>query len=351
MRMPNKTGTVYRLSGKRRKPWIARVYDGKDEYGVRKYRTLGYYETKTEARKELMQFNQNPYDIDRAKITLKELFLKVREEKKKDLAEITIKDNYDKAFRNFLEPLAEYPFAELRPYHYQPIFDEMAKTRKNTYLKKGTALLSALYRYAIMNDIVSVNYTEGIVLRGKGSEQQDYFTDLELHKMIKQLGKVKDADIIVLMCLTGMRPSEVLNMSRFTVDLDNRIIRNVGIKTAAGKSKRLPIAKIIFPYVKKRFENAENLFFVGLNGKQMTYRHFLDYVYRPALAGMNIDYKSPKACRHTFANITHSLLDDKTRKEIMGHSDIKITNDIYTDIEDGKLLEAFGRVEKSLTNV
>jgi integrase len=79
------------------------------------------------------------------------------------------------------------------------------------------------------------------------------------------------------------------------------------------------------------------------------HRHFLDYVYRPALAGMNIDYKSPKACRHTFANITHSLLDDKTRKEIMGHSDIRITNDIYTDIEDGKLLEAFGRVEKSLT--
>lgn len=351
MRLPNKTGTVYKLSGKRRKPWIARVYDGKDRYGVRKYKTLGYYETKSEAKRELLAYNSNPFDIDNAKITFEEVFKLARNEKAKDLAPSTMRSNYDLMFPRFFDSLKEKPFQELRPYHFQPIFDKMGKTRKKSYLKKGLALLSNVYNYAIMNDLSSVNYSKGIVIRGIDMEAQDFFTEMELHKMIRQMGKVEDADLIVTMCLTGLRPAELLNLSRFTVDLDNRIIRNVGVKTAAGKQKRVPIANIIFPFIKKRYENAENYFFVGLDGKQMTYRHFLDYIYRPTLRAMDIEYKSPKACRHTFANLTLNLLDDKTRIEIMGHSDIRTTNNVYTDIEDQKLVDSFGKVEKSLTKV
>ena len=54
MKLPNGYGSVYKLKGKRRKPWRARITDGfvydlVEDKQVQKYKTLGYYETKQKA--------------------------------------------------------------------------------------------------------------------------------------------------------------------------------------------------------------------------------------------------------------------------------------------------------------
>lgn len=61
LKRPNGYGTVYKLSGRRRKPWIARVTTGWTTAVAKKgkhagqeverqlYQTIGYYETKQEA--------------------------------------------------------------------------------------------------------------------------------------------------------------------------------------------------------------------------------------------------------------------------------------------------------------
>lgn len=351
MKLPNRTGTVYKLSGKRRNPWIARAYVGKDEYNQRIHKTIGYFRTKTDATRALLAYNTNPYNIDAKKATFADVFELARREKKKDLNPSTIEHNYDRVNKKFFSSLQSEVFADLRPMHYQLLFDEMGKTRKSSYLKKGLSLLSVMYRYAIVNDIVLTDYSKGITIRGQQTEAQDYFTEMEVGKMISLMGTVENADVIVLMCLTGLRPTELLELSTFTVDLKERLIRNVGVKTMAGKQKRVPIARILMPYVEKRYHQAKPWFFVGLKGDKMVYRHFLDYVYKPALSGMGLPYKSPKACRHTFANLTLGKLDDKTRKEIIGHSRIETTNNVYTDVEDALLVEKFQKVEESLTKV
>ena len=44
MRLPNGFGTIYKLPGKRRRPWIARVTVGYDDNGKQLYEVVGYYE-------------------------------------------------------------------------------------------------------------------------------------------------------------------------------------------------------------------------------------------------------------------------------------------------------------------
>ena len=348
MKLPNKTGTVYKLSGKRRRPYIARAYAGKDNNGVRKYKTIGYYPTKAEALRELLAYNASPYNLDVNKLTLQDVFNLARNEKAKDLKADTIKHNYDLLFPRFFDSLKNETFTDLRAYHYQPIFDKLAKTRKRSYLLKGKMLLTAIYSYALLNDIVSINYAKGVIVRGQGTEMQAYFTEKELALMIQNMGKVEGIESVVILCLTGLRPIELLEMSKDTVDLENRMIKNVGAKTQAGKHKRVPVAGVIYPYIENRYNNCHYYLYEGLDGHQMTYRRFLDYIYRPALLALGLPYKSPKACRHTFANITHNLLTDKTRQEIIGHTDINLTNNVYTDIEDKKLKQEFSLVEKYL---
>ena len=78
MKLPNGFGSIYKLSGKRRRPWVAAKTFGWqfDEEGQRikqKRQVIGYFATRQEAMTALVQYNENPYDLDSNKITFSEL--------------------------------------------------------------------------------------------------------------------------------------------------------------------------------------------------------------------------------------------------------------------------------------
>ena len=79
MRLPNSFGSVYKLSGKRRKPWAARktvgwktIEDTMQCHPV--YAFIGYYATRAEALQALTAYNENPYDLKADTITFKEVY-------------------------------------------------------------------------------------------------------------------------------------------------------------------------------------------------------------------------------------------------------------------------------------
>ena len=67
MKNPNGYGSVYKLTDKkRRKPWAVRVTDSWDIVDgklKRKYKYLGYYETRKEAMQALAEYNVNPASV------------------------------------------------------------------------------------------------------------------------------------------------------------------------------------------------------------------------------------------------------------------------------------------------
>lgn len=79
MRLPNGYGSVVKMSGKRRKPYMVRKTIGwhLDEAKGRQiqdFQIIGYAETRAEGLKMLAEYNQNPYDVDTAKITFSEVY-------------------------------------------------------------------------------------------------------------------------------------------------------------------------------------------------------------------------------------------------------------------------------------
>lgn len=68
MKNPNGYGTVTKLSGNRRKPWI--VKEGKSG----KQKPIGYTSTKEEGLILLAQYNNDPWDIKTDKIIIDRLF-------------------------------------------------------------------------------------------------------------------------------------------------------------------------------------------------------------------------------------------------------------------------------------
>ena len=81
MKMPNGFGSVYKLSGKRRHPWVASKTFGWEidiNTGNAKQiqKAIGYYATRQEAMTALVNFNTNPYDIDAERITFADVYEK-----------------------------------------------------------------------------------------------------------------------------------------------------------------------------------------------------------------------------------------------------------------------------------
>ena len=72
-RNPNGYGCVTKLKGNRSRPWLAKVtiYD---EHGHAKQTPIGYAETEEKANILLAEYNNNPWDIDREKVTLVVLY-------------------------------------------------------------------------------------------------------------------------------------------------------------------------------------------------------------------------------------------------------------------------------------
>lgn len=68
MKLPNRYGTVTKLSGNRRKPWV--VKEGLSG----RQRPIGYTTTREEGLIMLAEYNKTPWDIDADKTTLGELY-------------------------------------------------------------------------------------------------------------------------------------------------------------------------------------------------------------------------------------------------------------------------------------
>ena len=79
MKLPNGYGSVTKLSGNRRKPYLARVTLGwviNEETGkaVQNRVPIGTFKTKKDALQALAEYGANPYDIQNNNMTLAELY-------------------------------------------------------------------------------------------------------------------------------------------------------------------------------------------------------------------------------------------------------------------------------------
>ncbi|MGL5459563.1 MAG: tyrosine-type recombinase/integrase, partial [Cetobacterium sp.] len=60
MKNMNGSGCVYKLSGKRRKPWAIRITSGYSLDGRQLRQSLGTFATKREAQETMMKYLKNP---------------------------------------------------------------------------------------------------------------------------------------------------------------------------------------------------------------------------------------------------------------------------------------------------
>lgn len=338
MKNPNGYGSIFKLSGNRRRPYCVRVTVGWTDEGKQKYKNVGYYEEREEAMIALALYNNDPYDLDNNKITFTEIYEKWSEEKFPKISKSNIA-GYNVSY-NKCKLLHNMKFKQIRKMHMQRVVNENEHLSYQVRVKLKTLFLQ-LYKFAIENDIVEKNYAQ-FVDTGEAITKLKRipFTNAE----IEILWKNKDipyVDTLLIMIYSGLRIGELLEIKKENIDIENRIIIG-GLKTEAGKNRAIPINHKILPIIQSKLN--QKYLVVSTKNKKLSYKNYNENLFKPLMKQLNMTHL-PHDCRHT----TATLLDNANvnpiiTKKILGHKSSDVTERVYTHKTFEQLVEAIDKI-------
>lgn len=355
MKFENGCGSVGKMSGKRRKPYVVRAGATYriDENGKLKEtrKVIGYASTKQEAFKMLSDYMANPYDLDKAKITFSELYEEWSKPYFQGVSKSTV--DYYKTAYSHCYALYNKPFRDIRLNDYQKMFDEAeykdGKLLSQDSLKRMKVFLGVLNKYALQNEITTKDYSEYIdIKRYKDREgrkiDRTVFTDREI---VLLWAKQTNPIVQMILCLiyTGARiKREFFNIKKCDVDLKEHYIHITSSKTKNG-IRWIPIPDTIYPIVCDWYNDgkSEYLFHTD-NGTHFDYDYFRKDFWNPLMKELKMDHK-PYDCRHTYNSLLANLeINTEIREKLMGHSTGNVNEAVYTHFQKSKLLEIVNRL-------
>lgn len=345
MKNPNGYGSVSKLSGNRRKPFWVRKTIGWNEKGHPIYETIGYCKTREEGNILLADYNRNPWDVDRVKITLQELFDLWIEKKSGKLGKSNL-SSLKSAYKH-INKLSGMKYKDIRSYHMQDCIDGCGCGYSTQGAIKN--LWGHLDRFALELDVITRMYSELLTSAPIPQTSRDRFSDEEISKVWELYESHDDryqADIVLIFLYSGFRISELFKMKKTDIDLEKGTFQG-GVKTKAGKDRIVPIHSLIVEMVKDRLSSTGD-YFLTIEGRQLKQTTFRENYWKPMMEHLNMNH-TPHECRHTF----ESVLDSKgaNRKCIdmmMGHVSKDVGNRVYNHKTLEELKEAIELLDRPL---
>lgn len=162
---------------------------------------------------------------------------------------------------------------------------------------------------------------------------------------------LRDHALLELLYASGLRVSEVVNLTLDQVESQTRIIKVTG---KGNKERMVPYSveckKTLDKYIdecrkeiveKNKLENDPKALFLNARGEKLTTRG-VEYILKSIekKIGMELDLH-PHKMRHSFA--THLLdegVDLRVIQEILGHESLETTQ-VYTHISTSKMIESY----------
>ncbi len=267
-------------------------------------------------------------------------------------------ESYLRDIKRFLEYLSSYPYSEMNE-----VGSEVVNKYLETVQKSGKSYATVLRTIAsvkcFFNYLYHVKAIENkpeISAKPPKPEEKKFpeiLTGDEVKLLLAQpncadMKGVRDKAMLELLYATGIRVSELVNVSVSDIDLQIGILR-LKSKLSERIIPLYPSAlKSISNYITKVrdivvYDSTITTLFTNMNGRQMTRQGFWKIIKQYAeLAGIKKEI-TPHTLRHSFAaHLLENGAPLKDIKEILGHSDISSTQ-IYTQMMRNRYAQSYKR--------
>ena len=334
-------GSITRMSGTRRKPWLLRMPIPDPHTGITVMKAVGTYVTREEAeavRAEMMKRPATPYQDS----TLQDCFRMFKESREYKGRSDKARELYDIAWK-YLHPLWHFKIAALYAQDFQNILDKMADNGlSQSMLEKERTLISKLYRTAIGWRVVDANLASVLKVEGRKSPEREIFTDEQVTLILSQKNTPTGQMVIALLAC-GVRIYELLHFKHEDFHrTESGAYLIGGCKTEAGRNRIIPILDFGIPVFEHAyatsvengplFPNGKGGFWNEKNWRNRKFYPFLEEIgiqpnpydengkRKPEFAGKLATY-TPYTTRHTYASLCDRAgVNKDILKRAVGHT-------------------------------
>lgn len=322
LKRANGTGTVYKLQGRRTRPWVAAK--GKT--------IIGYYDKKTAALDALARLQGRSVG-EIYNWTFAEVYEAWKDEHFRDIGAKGI-ESYERAYDVF-EPLHDRKFRELRTADYQIVIDKYSD-KSHSLLSKFKQLATQMSQWGIRQELITTNFASFIKLPENVKKEKEIFSEEDIQKL--EADGSQAAKLTLMMVYTGMRIGELFGLRTENVH-ETYVIG--GEKTEAGRNRIIPIRSEGRKYFAEFKERAKGELLISGYDGQKVIANFRKRDYYPLLERLGISKKTPHATRHTFASwaVANNIKPELLQK-MLGHADYSTTANIYEHFDIDQLIDA-----------
>ncbi len=351
-RLPNGFGQISEIKNRNlRNPFRAMVTVGKDVSGKPICKPLtpkSYFPTYNDAYAALVEYNRNPYDLDRS-ITVAELYEKWSEEHFKTISASSAQ--VIKSAWRYCSSVYGKKAVTIRTRHIKGCIENSCINTNNgiKYASPNTKVIikmifNLMLDYAVEYELADKNYSrdymlpDDLIKEARTVKATHFpFSDDEINILWENIADNRIIEIILVQCYSGWRPREICTLKLADVDLDKMTFKG-GSKTDAGKDRIVPIHSKIAPFVIENYNcsteaGSDFLFncYSGKNPMPLTYRLFeREFKKICSNLGLNTCHRLHDGRKHFVTMAKKYGVDEYAIKYIVGHSIADITEKVYT---------------------
>lgn len=325
MRKPNGYGTIKKLSGNRRRPFVFLV----SNHG--RQRPVEYFSSQIEAEIFAADYNKIHRNTSLAghQMTFEELYHRWLSRHIADTSpSASAISGYKNSYQHCLS-IHGMPFTDIKYNDYQLIIDGMKKSGLSySSLKKVRSLISLMSAYAAKIEVGSKDYAPLLSLgRNHPVRPHKPFSRQKINRLWQHTDE-PGVDTVLILLYTGMRVGEMLHLQKSDVNLRQRYIRITKSKTAAG-IRTIPIHHRIYPLIEARM-NTPGQWLISQNAQMCSYSNYC-ISWSKVMHLIHADGHTTHDCRHTVATLLDNAGANETAKRrILGHAGGDVTERVYT---------------------
>lgn len=222
-------------------------------------------------------------------------------------------------------------------------------------IARKLAAIKAFYRFMTAEGYMDANPAEVVEAGTKGIKLPRVLSEDEVVRLLNQpdittAEGFRDRTMLEVLYATGMRVSELINLTLERVDLNMKYIIAFG---KGSKERIVPLGSVAAEFLQQYLEKVRpklthagrntNIVFLAFGGRELTRQRFWQII-RAYGRKANINKAlTPHILRHSFA--THLLdngADLRSVQELLGHSDISTTQ-IYTHLTNKRLRDIYAK--------
>ncbi len=365
MKRANGSGTIIKLSGNRRKPWMVKVpeYNESGSFSGRQI-PIGYFAERPQADLCLAEYNKSHgiYDADKMQYTFSDVYNDFKAEKFPTKEEQKImRENRKKiigklGLSNMWQISGSYKcskllwnkkYSDLRKHDFESVISSV-KELSPSKLNHIMSFFRKMDQYAMEQGIITMGYAQFLEIIPEETQKPKVpFSTSEIQQIWEHQGFII-ADILLVLLYSCMRINELLELETKNIYLDNDYMIG-GLKTEAGKDRVIPIHHIIKPIIRRYFNSNNKYLFTDEKSNKIEYANYrIDF--NNFMNELNMKHISHEARLTGRSELDRKGANKICIDRILGHKSQGIGERKYTDKTIEELIETIELITYNIEN-